>query len=291
MTVVSNWEVVPMAALLPRFFFSYIFLFFVSSWPQSLRTFSRQFIAAPASTESMVSNGAGAQSDSDYGVPVSSSSEREPLLRSTDDEHIISNESQGCSNGRDNDEPSQTKHTPQWQHQDTFKLLAVIFDFFMMGVYQTAVGALIPNLERFYDHGDGATASIFVVHMAGYLCATAAIESIHVRVGRRGVALMSPIIRLLAAAVLSTGPPFNVALAAYSLFGFGTALVDAGWCAWASSLPYASVCQGFMHGGFSTGAVFGPVVALAVLKRGFEWYGFYRLAVGHQFFPAPIMTC
>ncbi|KAJ9607502.1 hypothetical protein H2200_007580 [Cladophialophora chaetospira] len=207
-----------------------------------------------------------------------SSLERQPLLQTPDEEDVIPHDPiEGNGASRDNEQPG-SKPKPVWQHQDTFRLLSVIFDFFMMGAYQTAVGALIPDIEHFYNQGDGATASIFVAAMVGYLCATAAIEQIHLRLGRRGIALLSPSIRLLAAGVLSTGPSFHVALAAYFLFGFGTALVDAGWCAWASSLPYANICQGFMHGAFSTGCVFGPMASLAVLKNGFEWYGFYRFA-------------
>jgi fucose permease len=158
----------------------------------------------------------------------------------------------------------------------------VIFDFFVMGVCQTAVGALIPDIERFYRLSDGATASLFVAHMGGYLCATAVTQHLHLRLGRRGIALLAPLFRLSAAAILSTGPCFTVALATYSLFGLGTGLADAGWCAWASSLPYANICQGMMHGAFSTGCVVGPIAALAVLKKGFDWYGFYRFAVSHR---------
>ncbi len=208
--------------------------------------------------------------------PTLSSSERQPLLRTPDEEGA---RSVGASSSDHDDEQIETKHASKWQHGDTFRLLSVIFDFFMMGVYQTALGALIPDIEHFYHQGDGATASIFVVQMAGYLCATAATQQIHLRLGRRGIALLSPLIRLLAAAGLSTGHSFHVALPMYALFGFGTSLVDAGWCAWASGLPYANICQGFMHGAFSTGCIFGPIAALAVMKRGFEWHGFYRFVV------------
>ncbi|ETI21928.1 hypothetical protein G647_05998 [Cladophialophora carrionii CBS 160.54] len=207
--------------------------------------------------------------------------ERQPLLQPSDGEPISSHDSHTQGGGNTpvpGDEVSETKSGRAWQHEDTFKLLSVIFDFFIMGVCQTAVGALIPDIERFYHLSDGPTASLFVAHMGGYLCATAVIQHLHLRLGRRGIALLAPLFRLSAAALLATGPSFNVALATYSLFGFGTGLADAGWCAWASSLPYANICQGMMHGAFSAGCVVGPIAALAVLNKGFEWYGFYGLA-------------
>ncbi|OCT52157.1 hypothetical protein CLCR_11373 [Cladophialophora carrionii] len=207
--------------------------------------------------------------------------ERQPLLQSSDWEPISSHDSHTQGGGNTpipGDELSEGKPVRSWQHEDTFKLLSVILDFFIMGVCQTAVGALIPDIERFYHLSDGPTASLFVAHMGGYLCATVVIQHLHLRLGRRGIALLAPLFRLSAAALLSSGPSFNVALATYSLFGFGTGLADAGWCAWASSLPYANICQGMMHGAFSAGCVVGPIAALAVLNKGFEWYGFYCLA-------------
>lgn len=231
------------------------------------------YLAQMAARQDAVDSGHRRESET---LPHFMSSERQPLLGPSDEEENRPHDSPSpvCE-----DEQIETKHASQWQHENTFKLLAVVFDFFFMGVYQTAVGALIPEIERFYHHGDGATASIFVVFMAGYLCATAAIQHIHLRFGRRGIAILSPSIRLLAAVLLSTGPSFHVALGCYVLFGFGTGLVDAGWLAWASSLPYANICQGVMGGAFSTGCVVGPIAALAVVKKGFEWYEFYRFAV------------
>ncbi|EXJ59108.1 hypothetical protein A1O7_06539 [Cladophialophora yegresii CBS 114405] len=207
--------------------------------------------------------------------------ERERLLQPSDEEEIPSHDShdqEECNVPIPDEELSEQQPVPHWQHEETFKLLSVILDFFIMGVCQTAVGALIPSIERFYHLSDGSTASLFVAHMGGYLCATAIIQHLHLRLGRRGIALLAPLFRLSAAALLSTGPSFNVALATYSLFGLGTGLADAGWCAWASSLPYASICQGMMHGAFSAGCVVGPIAALAVLNEGFEWHGFYCFA-------------
>jgi fucose permease len=171
---------------------------------------------------------------------------------------------------------------PRWQQPDTFKLIAVIYDFFVMGICQTAPGALIPSIEEFYRLGDGATASIFVAHTLGYLCATTLIQSIHFRFGRRGIALLSPFIRLCASLLLATGPPFKFTLVIYGLFGFGVALVDIGWCTWATSLPYSNICQGMMHGSFSTGSIIGPLVATLVSKRGYDWNAFYVLAVSRS---------
>ena len=211
-----------------------------------------------------------------------SSHVRQPLLRSPEEARISSHDQvhrNDVTGADDDDEQAESKHVQRWQHQGTFKLIAVIFDFFMMGVLQTAVGALVPDIERFYHLKDGPTASIFVVQLAGYLCAAATIQRIHLRLGRRAIALFSPLLRLAAAALLATGAPFHMTLPMYCLLGFGVGLADGSWCAWVTGPPYASVCQGMMHGAFSLGCIVGPISALAVLKSGNNWYSFYIFAV------------
>lgn len=212
------------------------------------------------------------------GSLLPSTSEREPLLQPSDIERTPSPDADS-QNASIDSECTESTYERCWDHQEIFKLLSVVFDFFVVGVYQSALGALIPEIERFYHLGDGATASLFVVQTAGYVCATTLLQQIHLRFGRRGIALISPFLRLSAAAMLSTGPSFPVALLIYCLLGFGTGLADACWCTWASALPYNNVCQGMMHGAFSAGCVAGPVTALAIVKKGFGWYGFYAITV------------
>ena len=217
-----------------------------------------------------------------HGRIFSISSERQPLLQpSADDQNSspASNALREDNNALSNGEQDEPKPQQRLQAKDIFKLGAVILCFFLMGVLQTAVGALISDIEQYYDLKDGPTASIFVAQVAGYLCGTAMVEQIHLRLGRRGIAVLSPLARLFAVALLSSRPSFTFAMPMYALLGFGTALVDTAWCAWASGLPFANICQGMMHGSFSLGCVLAPMAATAVLKKGFAWYGFYRFAV------------
>ena len=157
------------------------------------------------------------------------------------------------------------------------KLLATMLNFVISGIALTAVGALIPDIEEFYHINDSRMALVFPCAVAGYLCSTISIQYVHLHLGRRGLAWLSPIFRLLPAAIMSTGPKYPLVLASFFVFGFGTGLTDSGWCAWASVLPYANVVQGFLHGAFGVGCVFGPFAAVATIKRGYGWYALYRL--------------
>ncbi|EXJ78447.1 hypothetical protein A1O1_08847 [Capronia coronata CBS 617.96] len=157
------------------------------------------------------------------------------------------------------------------------KQLAVMLNFFICGVIVTGIGVLLPEIGAFYGLKDGTTALIFPTAVTGYVCSTVVVELIHGRLGRRGIAFLSPAIRLVAMSLLATGSSFHVTLAGYFLGSFGIGLSDAGFCAWATSVPYASIVQGFMHGSFSVGSILGPQVANLMLKKGFKWFEFYRM--------------
>lgn len=86
-------------------------------------------------------------------------------------------------------------------------------------------------------------------------------------------------IRVLGGFTLLFGPPFPVALAGYFLYGVGTGLTDAGFCAWGSSVPYTNIVQGIMHGSWSSGCVLGPQVVAFILRKEVPWFSFYKILV------------
>ncbi|KAG9784941.1 hypothetical protein ABEF93_001819 [Exophiala dermatitidis] len=157
------------------------------------------------------------------------------------------------------------------------RLVAVMLNFLVCGVVVTGIGVLLPDISTFYHVKDGTTALIFPTGVTGYVCASVFADHVHGHLGRRGIAFLSPAFRFLAMGILATGPPFSIALTGYFLMGFGTGLSDAGFCAWAANVPYASVVQGFMHGSYSVGSILGPVLANLMLKNVHEWYEFYRM--------------
>lgn len=115
--------------------------------------------------------------------------------------------------------------------------------------------------------------------MIGYVCATASVESICLRFGHRAIAVLCPIVRLLAALLLSAEPAFGVTLIAYAGLGFGSGLTDTAWNTWASGMKRPNVLQGLLHGSFSLGCILGPICVVALLRQ-YEWSSFYLVIVG-----------
>lgn len=168
---------------------------------------------------------------------------------------------------------------PASDTENNAKVAATMTCFFITGIQVTAIGALVPTLEDFYRINDSTTASIFPVGVAGYVTASLLMPKVVTRSGWRGVALVSPILHLISALMLSTVPPFLVVLPSYFIAGLGTGLSDSGLCSWSSNRPYANVVLGLMHGSYAVGCVLGPIASLAVLEQGFNWFVFYRMMI------------
>lgn len=114
--------------------------------------------------------------------------------------------------------------------------------------------------------------------MLGYLIATMTARVIEVHGGRRAIAVVAAILRLLAAMMLSLKPPFSIVLASYAFFGYGTGVTDTAWNTWAGGMRHANVVQGILHGSFAGGCIFGPLVSAAVLES-YTWTTFYEILV------------
>lgn len=126
---------------------------------------------------------------------------------------------------------------------------------------------------------------IFPTVVFGYICGTTLLLSVLHRYGWRGIAWVAPTLHITAAVTISCAPPFMIVLLGYFCSGLGAGFSDAGFCAWASKLPYANVVQGLMQGSYSIGSIIGPIVCTAVLAQGLEWYVFYWVMVSKYFCP------
>jgi fucose permease len=207
---------------------------------------------------------------------ASDMSDRQPLLATQHDEVI---------------EPRAGDAEPQGQHPATttyssllqephflLKMCSTMLNFFDTGIIVSAIGALIPSIEAYYQIGDSTTGFIFPCGVAGYLCSTICIEYIHAHYGRRGLVWISPIARLGPLLVLSCAPPLPWCFLAYVVLGFGYGLGDCSWCAWAATNPhFPNVVSGFLHGAYGVGSITGPLIAVRVVEAGLGWYSIYRL--------------
>ena len=142
-------------------------------------------------------------------------------------------------------------------------------------------GPLLPYIQEDYHTNYTVTSLVFLSPFVGYIIAALTADRLHMLVGRRGMALISPLSRLLAYIVISTHPPFPVVIAIFACAGLGNGFLDGAWNAWVGEMAQATQIMGLLHGCYGVGAVIAPSIATAMItKYGCEWYQFFFVMIG-----------
>ncbi|KAF2089047.1 MFS general substrate transporter [Saccharata proteae CBS 121410] len=161
------------------------------------------------------------------------------------------------------------------------RTLACFWSFFVMGLNDAAYGALVPYLEEFYDLSYIVVSLVFLSPLVGYTFSALLNETVHLKLGQRGVAFIGPLSHLLAYVVIAVHPPYPVIVIIFMLAGFGNGIEDAAWNAWIGNMANANELLGFLHGLYSLGATVSPLFATTMItKAGLTWYTFYYVMIG-----------
>ena len=143
--------------------------------------------------------------------------------------------------------------------------------------------ANMSQLEKYYDLNYTIVSLVFLSPFAGYTMAAILNNTVHVKFGQRGVAIVAPACHLISFVVLAAHPPYPVLVVIFILVGFGNGLIDAAWCAWIGNMANANEVSGFLQACYSLGATVSPLMATAMFtKGGLPWYTFYYLMVSSR---------
>jgi hypothetical protein len=118
--------------------------------------------------------------------------------------------------------PSPTTHTAekleQWNHprSNAFKTMAAFWGFVVMGSNDAAYGALIPYLQEYYHLTFVVISLVFLSPLVGYTASALLNNTIHLKFGQRGVALVAPTCHLIAYIVIAVHPPYPVLVVIFS---------------------------------------------------------------------------
>jgi hypothetical protein len=156
---------------------------------------------------------------------------------------------------------------------------ATMLSFFILGVFTSTIGVVLPYLERYYHLTDIQVSVIFLAAPVGYVLAAQLNGLVHLRLGQRGIAVIGPLFQLLFAGGAAAHPPFPFLLVAVAAGNFGAGLIDASWCAWAAGRENANFISGLLHGSYSAGAAAGPFIAGTLLSAGRPWWHWYYVLV------------
>lgn len=146
-------------------------------------------------------------------------------------------------------------------------------------LYQTILITL--QLEKYYNLSYIVVSLVFLSPFVGYILAAVLNNTLHRRIGQRGIGVTCGLCHIAAYIIIALHPPYPVLVLAYSLAGFGNGISDAAWNAWVGNLDKANETLGFLHAFYGIGGVISPLIATNMIaKADLPWYTFYYVMVG-----------
>lgn len=162
-----------------------------------------------------------------------------------------------------------------------FKITAAMYSFATLGLFNSSIGVLLPLISTHYDLSDLHVSLIFVVGPVGYIIAAQLSSLVHHHFGQFGIALLGPLMQIMAAMLLSLHLHFGLVLLGFAVQGLGTGLLDGSWCAWAGSMERSSTMSGFLHGSYSAGAAAAPILVTVMTTNGHSWFAWCYVLVSN----------
>lgn len=175
-----------------------------------------------------------------------------------------------------------TEFVEKWNSPriNLYRLPATFWSFVVMGMNDATYGAIIPYLEKYYGLSYIVVSLIFLSPFVGYNIAAVMNNTIHMKLGQRGVAYLGPVCHIIAYVVISQHPPYPVLVVVFILAGLGNGLEDAAWNAWIGAMAHANEIMGFLHGCYGLGATIAPLIATTMItKADLPWFYWYYVMV------------
>lgn len=125
---------------------------------------------------------------------------------------------------------------------------------------------------------------VFLSPFIGYVASALLNNSIHLKYGQRGIAVIASGCHILAYAIIAAHPPYPVLVLSFILAGFANGVGDAAWNAWMGNLANSSELLGLLHACYGVGGVVSPLVSTSMISKGsLPWYNFYFIMVCSRF--------
>ncbi|RDW69609.1 hypothetical protein BP6252_08629 [Coleophoma cylindrospora] len=159
-----------------------------------------------------------------------------------------------------------------------FRMLTVCLLNFTNGLSDSAPGALIPYIEKYYNIGYAIVALIFVTNAIGFISAAFIVDALRAKVGRARSLMTAQTFMLLGYIAIVCTPPFPVVIVSFFFLGFGMAINLALGNTFAANLQNGTTMLGAMHGSYGLGGTIGPLIATAMASSGgLIWSRYYLL--------------
>lgn len=161
------------------------------------------------------------------------------------------------------------------------KLISCAFAFFLAGVNDGSVGALIPYMLRSYDISTGSVTATYAASFPGWVVVAIIGGYVSGRVGMGGALVLGAASQLLGQVVRIWASSFGVFAMTFFFTALGQAFQDSQANTFVSSVKSAHRWLGVIHASYGFGCLIGPLVATAIASsRPGRWQHFYYFLMG-----------
>ncbi|EPQ52641.1 MFS general substrate transporter, partial [Gloeophyllum trabeum ATCC 11539] len=162
-----------------------------------------------------------------------------------------------------------------------WRLSAACLLSYLLGIQDSALGALIPSIEEYYHIGYALVAILFMTTAIGFVLASFVAQPAHSRFGRSACLVLGNGIMTVGYVIWTVCPrEYGPLVIAPLLIGAGEAWLLAQINLFASTTPNPTVYNGYVHGCYGIGGVSGPLIATAMVSKGIKWSNFYFIPLG-----------
>ena len=146
---------------------------------------------------------------------------------------------------------------------------------FVLGLNDSAPGALLPYIEAYYSIAYGTVSLIFVAYAIGFVGAAPFTNWLQAKLGRAWFLLLSQSLVVCEYVMIVIRPPFAVVVVSFFIAGLGAAWTLSLNNVFVSGMKNGTSLLGIFHGCYGVGGILGPLIATALVGSGRYWSDFY----------------
>ncbi|CAM1511727.1 Fc.00g092400.m01.CDS01 [Cosmosporella sp. VM-42] len=162
-----------------------------------------------------------------------------------------------------------------------FRLLAVCLANVGNALSDSAAGALIPYMEKYYNIGYGVVSLIFVGQALGFVFVAVVLDTLRAKLGRAKTLGLGQGLVALAYIPLIAGAPFGIIVTSFFFVGFSIAINVGLGNIFCGGLQNGTFMLGLLHGSYGVGGTTGPLIATALVTvADAVWTRYYLVTFG-----------
>lgn len=156
------------------------------------------------------------------------------------------------------------------------KLISCAFAFFLAGINDGSVGALIPYMLRSYNIGTGSVTATYGAAFPGWLVVAVVGGYVSGRIGSGGALILGAASQLLGQMCRIWASSFGVFAMTFFFTALGQAFQDSQANTFVSRVKSAHRWLGVIHASYGFGCMVGPLLATAIASsKPSHWQRFY----------------